>query len=284
MLAPGGELEADSALSRMALRSLSIYAAFVDELASESGVAIDYRNCGAIDLAATDEKAERQAEAGIRSERCEYRGYPARFYPDDAVVDPREVTQALLTACRARGVAIHENEAVLKIGPAGGRAGSSVTTAVGAYQDDGVLVAAGAWSSDLYPGLPKTTPVRGHLVAYRMPPGLLASIVRNHGTYLVQRSSGIVIAGTSTEHAGFDRSLDEAVIADIARRAGEMAPELRGVEMVERWNGFRPAIAADAPFIGRVAEGPVYAAIGHYRNGILLAPETARLIANLVAA
>ena len=85
MLAPGGEMEADSPLSRMALRSLSIYADFVEELTAESGVAIDYRSCGGIDLAATDEKAERQAQAGIRSERCEYRGRPARFYPDDAV-------------------------------------------------------------------------------------------------------------------------------------------------------------------------------------------------------
>jgi len=278
MLAPGGEMEADSPLSRMALRSLSIYADFVEELTAESGVAIDYRSCGGIDLAATDEKAERQAQAGIRSERCEYRGRPARFYPDDAVVDPREVTQALLAACRARGVDIHENEAVLQVG----RDGKSVTTAIGAYEDESVLIAAGAWSSDLYPGLRKTTPVRGHLIAYRMPPGLLASIVRNHGTYIVQRSSGLVIAGTSTEDAGFDRTLDETVLADIARRAAELVPELREAEIVERWNGLRPQIEGEAPLIARVAEAPVYAAIGHYRNGILLAPETARLVVDLV--
>ncbi len=278
MLAPGGEIEADSPLAQMALRSLSLYSAFVEELAEESGVNIDYRRCGGIDLAATDERAERQSRAGIRSEPLHFQGRPARFYPDDAVVDPREVTRALLVACRVRGVLVHENEAVARID----RLGRSVATARATYEDSGVLIAAGAWSSQLYPGLPKTKPVRGHLVAYRMRPGFLGPIVRNRETYVVQRSSGVVIAGTSTEDAGFERGIDEGVIADIGRRAGELVPELRSAEMVERWNGLRPGIAGEAPLIGRVGDGAVFAAFGHYRNGILLAPETARAIAGQV--
>jgi glycine oxidase len=117
-----------------------------------------------------------------------------------------------------------------------------------------------------------------------MRPGFLDSIVRHNGTYLVQRSSGLLIAGTSTEEAGFERELDEAVIADIERRAGELVPELRSAEVTERWNGFRPGIEGEGPMIARVGDGSVFAAIGHYRNGILLAPETARMVADLVSA
>jgi glycine oxidase len=283
MLAPGGEFESDSPLSRMALRSLALYPEFVSELTAESGVAIDYRKCGGIELDAIGAdgavRAARQAEAGIRSEPCAFRGKPARFYPDDALVDPRDITRALLVACRARGVAIHENEPVTGVE----ENGRGVTTANGVYQSDGVVIAAGAWSSGLYPGLRPTRPVRGHLIAYRMPAAFLGSILRHESTYLMQRSSGLLIAGTSTEEVGFDRSLDENVTADIERRAADLVPELRSMTPVERWNGFRPGIAGEGPMIERVGEGSVFAAFGHYRNGILLAPETARMIGDLTA-
>jgi glycine oxidase len=188
------------------------------------------------------------------------------------------VTRALLEACRRRGVEVRENARVTAIAPDG----LSVETAAGRIDTDGVLIAAGAWSSDLYPGLPPTRPVRGHLVSYDIVPGAIPSIVRHGGTYILQRSSGLTIAGSSIEEVGFDRSIDRKTIADITKRAGDLAPELRGIEPAERWNGFRPAVAGDRPVIGQIPGTAIYTAFGHYRNGILLAPETARLIAGLV--
>lgn len=282
MLAPGGEFEADSELARMALRSLELYAAFVEELRRESGMQIDFRQCGAIEVgdeAALARVAGLRAGLKIQSEACEYRGRAARFYPGDALVDPRQVTEALIVACRAHGVLVREHEPVIRIAVDG----LSVETAHGRYADEGVLIAAGAWSSQLYPGLPQTRPVRGHLISYRMAPGFLGSIVRGGGgTYVMQRSSGVVIAGSSTEDAGFEREIDEGVVADIARRAEALVPELRGVPIAERWNGLRPGIEGSGPVIGRVPGTAVYTAFGHYRNGILLAPETGRMVAGLV--
>jgi glycine oxidase len=276
MLAPGGEFEADSEVARMALRSLDLYQAFVDELRRESGVQIDFRQCGAIEVGDEAELARvagLRDRLGIQSEACSYRGRAARFYPGDGLVDPRQVTEALLT-----GVSVREHEPVIRIA----EDGLWVETSQGRYEDEGVLIAAGAWSSRLYPGLPETRPVRGHLVSYRMSPGIVGSIVRGGGTYVMQRSSGLVIAGSSTEDAGFDREIDEGIVADIARRAEELVPELRGVPIAERWNGLRPGIAGSGPVIGCVPGTTVYTAFGHYRNGILLAPETARLVAGLI--
>jgi glycine oxidase len=285
MLAPGGEFEMDSPLLRMAAQSLSLYPDFVHDLQAESGVSIDFRRCGALEVAMPGEeaellrKAQLRARLGIQSEPAAHGEYVARFYPDDGLVDPRHVTAALLKACRSQGVVFREHEPVLRVA----LDGSSVETARGHFEDDGVLIAAGAWSGELYSGLPRTRPVRGHLISWEIPRGFLGPIVRNGGTYVMQRASGTVVAGSSTEEAGFDRALDESILADIARRAQALVPGLRGIPPRERWNGLRPAIEGEVPAIGRIAGTAVYTAFGHYRNGILLAPETARMIAELAS-
>jgi glycine oxidase len=240
MLSPFGEFDILSPQAGMAARSLSQYPAFIEELQNESGLSIDYRRCGALDLASA----------------------PKRFFPEEATVNPREVTRALSIACRRRGVKVCENQPMSKI----------------PQVEENVLVAAGAWSSSLLPTLPRITPVRGHLVGYHLQPGLLETILRSGDTYLLQRSSGLLIAGSTTEDAGFDRAVDPAIVLDIHRRACRLLPALEAAQPEESWVGFRPQIEGDTPFIGQIPGTRVWAAIGHYRNGILLAPETARQI------
>jgi glycine oxidase len=278
MLAPGGEIGADSALARMAIASLRLYDSFVRELREASGLEIDYRVCGAMELALDERESaelERRAAAqlalGIRSERVGN----GRYYPDDAVVDPRDVNAALKVACGRLGVTFHEHEPVVEIAADG----TGVRTTRGEYFADGVVLAAGAWSSQLCPALPAVTPVRGHLIAYRpIAGGRLDSLLRHGHTYLAPRRSGAIVAGTSTEHVGFDRAIDEAITADIHRRACELLPDLHSAGITSRWNGFRPHIEGEVPVIGQIAGTALWTACGHYRNGILLAPETARII------
>ncbi len=157
MLAPGGELDDASPLAQMALSSLKMYPEFVEALREASGLPIDYQRCGAVELALDDREAEdlqrraaRQSAIGIRSESTHHAGsVAARFYPDDALVNPRDVMAALRVACVRSGVSIHEHEPVTEIFPDG----SGVRTKRASYRDDGVLLAAGAWSSDLIPNL-----------------------------------------------------------------------------------------------------------------------------------
>ena len=284
MLAPGGEMDQASPLAAMAMCSLAMYPAFVEELRDASGVAIDFQRCGAVELALDDReaaelerRAARQAMMGIRSESMHYAGSTAAlFYPDDALVNPRDMMAALRTACLRSGVSIHEHEPVLEVF----RDGSGVRTVRGSYRDDGVLIAAGAWSGELAANLPvqKTMPVRGHLIAYRAKAGLLGTILRHESTYLLQRDSGCLIAGASTEHVGFDRTIDESVVQAIHNRASRLLPALAAMNPVERWNGFRPGIEGGIPAIGRIEGTAIRTAFGHYRNGILLAPDTARRI------
>jgi glycine oxidase len=286
MLAPGGELDEASPLTSMALESLRLYPGFIAELRESSGLPIDYQRCGAMEPAFTEAEAQalenralRQTVIGIRSEPMKYRNsLSARFYPDDQLVAPRDVTRALTIACVRAGVSIHERERVTELMPDG----SGVRTRQGEYRDDSVLIAAGAWSSGLRPGLPVATPVRGHLIAYRPNRPLIASILRHSHTYLLQRRDYELIAGSSTEYVGFDRAIDERTVSDIHSRASQLLRELGELTPAERWNGFRPGIEGGVPAVGRIEGTTIWTAYGHYRNGILLAPETARRIAESV--
>jgi glycine oxidase len=283
MLAPGGEMDEASLLTKMALCSLAMYPAFVDSLREASGISIDYQRCGAIEVALSEAEAEsfhiraaRQAGLGIRSEPTHHPMGVARFYPDDALVNPRDIMAALRIACIRSGVSMHEHDPVVEIlGD-----GAGVRTAHAVHHDDGILLAAGAWSSDLIPGLPvaKSKPVRGHLIAYRAEAGMLGTILRQGHTYLLQRDTGTLVAGASTEHVGFDRTIDEHIVGQIHHRASKLIPALASMEPAERWNGFRPGIEGGVPAIGRVEGTRIWTAFGHYRNGILLAPDTARRI------
>ncbi len=284
MLAPGGETQSDSPFARALVASNALYPEFVRELTAESGVPIDYRRCGAFEFTDTDEewgevlsRAAMQRQLGIASEIVR----PGQLhYPDDAVVDPRNVVRALRVACERRGVTFHEGRPVTAI-----RAkGAAITEPEPA---DSAVLAAGAWSGSIpvfvdgerQPLVP-SEPVRGHLVSWQLEKEAAGPVLRNGSTYIVQRSSGLTIGGSTHEHVAFDRTLDAAIIADIERRAARLLPRLAAVPRASAWIGFRPFAENDQTQTTRLGESPVYLAYGHYRNGILLAPWIGSLIAS----
>jgi glycine oxidase len=287
MLAPGGEVEGASVWAHRSIESLKLYPEFLNELQEESGVVADFRPCGAIEVAfsesefAADEaRAAGQRSLGIVSERLSRKDVLARlghmnpsclvggfYYPADAVVDPREIVAGLRVACERRGVHIEENRRVTSL--------RQLTAPV-------VVIAAGAWSGDLDASLPQSFPVKGHLIGYRLRPGSIRPIVRRGHTYILQRSNGFTIAGSTTEQAGFDRSVSPSTVRVLHNRAHELIPSLLISSPDESWIGFRPG--ADEPHVGRFGDSRVWLAYGHYRNGILLAPVTAQLIADEITA
>src|SRR6185312_4666173 len=273
MLAPGGEIDASTnpAFVRMALASLDLYPEFVRDLEEDSECSLEFRRCGAIDLGATEEKAAFHATLGIHSSPCVFRGRPARHYPNDAVVDPLSINDALRAVCRRYRIDIREHEPVTELLPHG------IRTARGDYPADCIVVAAGAWSSPLLPGLPRSYPVRGHLISFDLAPDLFPTILRDGHTYVLQRDNGSVIAGSSMEDAGFDCAIQPSIVEDIQRRAAELIPELAGLEPTTCWTGLRPATDC-GPVIRRIDGTNTWAAYGHFRNGILLAPYTCRTL------
>jgi glycine oxidase len=202
-----------------------------------------------------------------------------RFYPDDALVDPREACQALLAACRALGVRIVEHCEVqaIELGQE-----ATVKSSQGAFTGKRVVICAGAWSGAIplfvdgvTRQLPRTFPVRGVLVGRQFPSRTLGPFVRRGHSYLVQRESGFAIAGTTAEKAGFDRTITDDAVAGVIAAVEGLWPGFAGGVKTESWLGFRPASESGEPHIGQFEDTPLWMAYGHFRNGILMAPATA---------
>ena len=304
MLAPGGEIDRGSHFAQLAIESRQLYPSFVHELESESGLPIDYQECGALDLAYSDEDwAELQtrlhAQAGFglpfrllnRKQieafwpRVRHEGLAGGlFYPGDAVVNPRELVSALKVICSRRGVVFRENSRVQTLEVSG--SGVSVHAGNTIDRFAAAVVCAGAWSDQIttsgVPPLPRSEPVKGHLIGYRQPQQTCNTILRHRHTYLLQRANGLLIAGASMEHAGFNPAVDPERVAELAGRASQILPHLAETSPTEVWTGFRPG--SDKLQLGRWHSPRLYLAYGHLRNGILLAPATAERIAQEINA
>ncbi|BDC49693.1 glycine oxidase ThiO [Bryobacterales bacterium F-183] len=277
MLAPGGEIFGDGTWARRGVESLRLYPAFCEELTEASGgMAIDFKVTGAREfgeMATLRERAEAQATVGIAS----VVEHDHVLYPDDAVVNPRDVVAALREACtRLECVTFVEDVAVTEIAT-----GAVSVQDAATLECDWVVVSAGAWSSRLLPEAPAAFPVKGHLIGYWMEPGAIGPIYRKGHHYVLQRQSGYVLAGATTEHVGFDRTVDPHTVEALHKETKAAFPDLPDWP-IDSWIGFRPGSHGD-PVVGPYAGAErVYLAYGHYRNGILNAPVTARMVCEAV--
>ncbi|HET6940614.1 MAG TPA: FAD-dependent oxidoreductase [Sphingomicrobium sp.] len=303
MLAPGGEYREPSPAAQFAIESLAMYPAFVRQLEKESGVPIDYRNCGAIELAYERERWRAlQARAsiqrkfgipvhllcpsslsavapGLNSEGL----FGALYYAKDACVAPADLLRALRELCDRGGVKIMENSPVESIDAERDR----VTVRIAKHHITGrnLVLSAGSWSS-LIPlsrsgaptSIPTSVPVKGHLAGYQLSPGSLRPILRHGHHYVVQRRNGFTVAGSSEETCGFNRSVNPERIREIRDEIGSFYTPLLTKEPTREWVGFRPGIEHHGPVISRLPGTKVWLAYGHYRNGILLTPATAHLV------
>lgn len=254
MLSPGSEFVKPSVWRDLSIQSMRLYPAFVEELRAETGIDVDFRICGCIEI----------GEAGTVS------------YPDEGVVDPAALLRALRCACESRKVRVIRQQ----------------VTDLEVRDYTAVVIAAGAWSGQIRVthnstpvALPAVVPIKGHLIGFQLEPGRLGPVRRHDDTYVLQRSTGFLIAGSNEQDIGFDRTVDAAICEDIHRRAARLFPPLEDQTPVKRWIGFRPhPVGSEGPHIGRVEGTNVWLAYGHYRNGILLTPVTAQRIADQVSA
>jgi glycine oxidase len=149
-----------------------------------------------------------------------------------------------------------------------------------------VVLAAGAWTETLLPsGEPRLgiRPVRGEMVVFSGAAGTRLPILTRGETYLVPRADGTVLAGSTVVEAGFDREVPAASVTDIVARARDLYPPARSWTVQEAWSGLRPRGGDPYPIVGPSVHPGLWISTGHFRNGILLAFETATWIASMVA-
>lgn len=304
MLAPLAEADRDDHFLRLCRRSRELYQDFAASLAEATSIDVEYRTEGTLYLSLDqhdDEELESryqwQSAAGLNIERLTADQILAvepslnaavrwglRF-PDDHQVNNRRLIRALHVAALAAGVEIVTQTAVLNLlitESADGPVVNGVVTDRGRVEASRVVLAAGCWSGQLLATSP-VLPVRGQMISVEMPAPPLRHVIYSRRGYLVPRLDGTMIAGSTTELAGYDRRTTAGGMATIIANSAEIMPSFASQPIVETWAGLRPRVDDQLPVLGPdpTIKG-LFHATGHYRNGILLAPLTGQLIADLI--
>jgi glycine/D-amino acid oxidase-like deaminating enzyme len=274
------------ALQPLMTASAQMYPEFVHELQDESGVNIDLRDAGAILLGcAAGPSASSKTLSKTRATELESHlstlDLEAVWLPECSV-DPRALSSAALKACHHRGVDVSSGDAVVSVNLSDGRV-SGVATAKTSFPAPLVVNCAGAWSSQVGPYPVPTRPRKGQMLCVTMPSrNFLRHVVRSPEVYLIPRSDGRMLIGATVEDVGYDKRVDPATIQRLRQSALNLMPGLREARMLEDWAGLRPGTPDDLPILGATPISGYFVATGHFRDGILLAPITARLMAQVI--
>ena len=306
MLAPAGEAQfGEERLLALAMESWRRYPEFVAELEALSGCETGYLECGSLfvardvdEWAALTRDGEFRAAIGLdvvamTSHEC--RALEPRLSPrirggllaaGDRQIDPRRLLTALNVVCERAGVVFVRETAA--VAGSGARTVGVTTPERGLIESDAVVLAAGCWSA-LVDGLPSRAvpPVRavkGQILRLRGRGGdLLAEhLIRGRDVYVVPRRDGRVVVGATVEERGYDTAVTAGAVHDLLRDARELIPDIAELEIEEVDAGLRPGTPDNAPLLGWSAVDGLAFATGHHRNGILLTPVTADVVAALV--
>ena len=301
MLSPAPDAPSSIPLVPLSRASLSLYPAFIAEIEEISGRRVAYRRDGAIELLfSTDAERDLSTlialhhalslpteplpldEAAKMEPGLTRRAQAAAYFPYEACIDNRALMDALLAAVAVSGVRVFPATSAREIVIDGGRCAGLRTgdgTLLAARE---VIVAAGAFSGLIEGLVPRlaTRPIRGQMVALQSPQPI-QHVVRCERGYIVPRDSATpqrLITGSTLEDAGFDKRVTAGAIEQILSTAQELIPALVDAEVTELWCGLRPDTPDHLPLLGPAGVEGLTIATGHYRNGILLTPVTAKLV------
>jgi glycine oxidase len=305
MIAPQAEAEGPGPFFDFCMKARDVFEATVERLVRDGGVDPEYDRAGILYVALdADERAqlERRAKwqrgagaaleelSGAEARRIEPMLSPEAVYaihiPTNRRTDNRKLTQAYAAAARKAGAEFVEGARVQALALRGGLASGVIMDDGSIREADVVVNAAGSWAGEIR-GLEadcvKLHPVRGQIVCFDVAPDTIGPALFSLRGYLVPRRDGRLLAGSTMEEAGYNKSVTLAGIDKIARGAAAIAPALYGAAFREAWAGLRPATRDLLPVLGpSPSVANVLWAAGHFRSGILLSAITGAILADLV--
>jgi glycine oxidase len=299
VLAPFIEAPGEGPLQSLTVQSLALYDEFVSSASVESETRVEYRRCGTLEVAHDSASADRLrtlgdwvASRGVEATWIDSAGisqmepslsptHGGLLVSSHGYVRASQLTHALATAARRHGAAVRTGARVDDISFAADRA--TVMTGGEVHGAKTVVVTGGSWSGQLSPEA-DVIPVRGQLLQVKWQGPLLQRILWTDRCYLVPWLDGTLLIGATVEDAGFDERVTAGGMQELLNAAIAVLPGLANATFVDARVGLRPATRDGLPIIRRSRVNPALVlATGHFRNGILLAPLTARLVADLVS-
>ena len=302
MISPAPESPAMIPFMPMSLGSVALYPELIRRVEDLTGKNVGYRKDGALDAILAGDVQEElstiialQHGVGLRAEALSAEQArelepalteeieAAIFRPDEASLDNRIFTEAVLEAARIRGAQIFAGNGAAAIWKEGGRS-KGLILEQGRVEAKWTIIAAGCFSARIEGVAPYAPvfPAKGQMVALRCESVNLRHVLWVDHTYLVPRNDGRIIAGSTIERTGFDRDVTAGGIQKILGGAMLLVPALEKARIEETWAGLRPDSPDHLPIIGATDVDGLLMATGHFRSGILLAPITARLIGEWV--
>ncbi len=303
ILGAQSEVSAAGPFFELCLASRQLFPEYVRELEAISGIAIGYETSGVLEVAMDPAegrlavgRVEWMLDRGLRVEVLDRKDaltlepalspnmVGANYYPDDHQLDPERLARALATSVSRLGGRFVNGVQVLGLAVEGGRA-VGVETDTERLTAGAVLLAGGAWSTRIQ-GLPgvrtSLRPVAGQIVQLESRPAFFRHVVYGFKGYIVPRSDGRILLGSTLEDRGFDKAVTCEGVHQITGMGMELVPGLRQARLSQTWSGLRPASGDNLPLLGASSLPGLFFATGHYRNGILLTPVTAEILCALL--
>ncbi|GAC1702439.1 MAG: glycine oxidase ThiO [Candidatus Acidiferrum sp.] len=278
--------------------SLKLYPSFVDTVQEISGHNVSFRARGTVEALFSRDAREELSTIialhhglGLRAEALrvdEARELEpalseeleaAILRPDEASVDNRALTQAVLYAARLAGATVFAGAGARAIWREAGRC-TGLILENERIAAKWTVIAAGCFSADIEGVAPHAPvrPAKGQMVALRSSRMIIERVLWADNVYLVPRNDGRILAGATVEYSGFQKEVTAGGLKKILSAAIDVAPELQHAELLETWAGLRPDSPDHLPIIGATDVDGLLIATGHFRSGILLAPITARVV------
>lgn len=285
-------------VTHLASWSQSHYADLATKLTEQTGIDPEYTECGLILVASDETEAAKKWAEQHRRQMAVIDGNefhrlePQAAEPTHAlwmpavgqVRNPR-LARALRRRLEQLGVDIRTDSEVRALLKTKGRC-QGVDSSSGRFSADTVVVCAGAWSGRLLadlPAPPAIAPMRGQMLMFRAEPATISRMVLESNRYVIPRRDGRTLFGSTIEDVGFDKQTTEAARDELYRIATQRFPILKQYPVEAHWAGLRPSSPAGVPYIGRHPQiDGLFINAGHFRNGIVLGPASARLLADLV--
>lgn len=289
------------AVNRLAAIGQVLYPELAQELTAATGIDPEWRRCGLIVLdAANPEPATTWAgrwqvdvevltpsDLSLREPRLATQNVPALAMPAVAQIRNPRFIKAMQAYLQQSDVHLHADDEVVSIESRQGRV-VGVKTASGKFHEGGnVIIANGAWSGRLLRQMNidlHIRPIRGQMILLQAEPDMLRHIVLSGGHYLIPRADdGQIVVGSTVEDTGFDASTTEQALTELKAFTAGLVPELVQAPVTAHWAGLRPGCGQGIPYIGPHPDVQgLYVNAGHFRNGIVMAPASAELLADLM--